>query len=421
MSLVDTPLEERVNFLIFGGTGNLSRKKLLPAIYNLYRKKKIEIGIIILLGRKEEKFREIIKGYPEDFRSILKFKKFYAEREESFKHVIVPKGLNVLYLALPPSLFNITLEGIGRHLNIKNKRIVIEKPFGLNLESAKDLNRIIEKYFSEEEIFRIDHFLGKTQVQNILSFKFSNVLFEKTLNSDFVSKVEVIAFEQEGVEGRESYYEEVGALRDMVQNHILLLCVLTAMETPPSPKELPKERERTLKFFKILSEGEILKHYKKGRYKAYKGKVETYVEGVFFVENTRWGGVPFFFKTGKRLKEKRTEIRVFFKDTPQAYSNLFGCKPKKNLLSFNLFPELSVTLRINLISPKGFFACNERVMWSANLRDLLGDIPSPYESLLLEVIRGDKKLFIGKEEVILMWEVIEPILRVWDKVETFVY
>ncbi|WP_461829728.1 glucose-6-phosphate dehydrogenase, partial [Aquifex sp.] len=234
MSSEDIPSRERINFVIFGGTGNLSRKKLIPAIYELSRKGKINLNEVLLLGRREEKFQEILGSFPEDFSRLLRFVKFFVEREESYKSLRIPEGLTIFYLALPPSLFKKALEGIGRFLNVKDKRIVIEKPFGLDLESAKELNRVIDCYFSEEEIFRIDHFLGKPQVQNILSFKFSNYIFDKVFNSEFVERVEVLALEKEGVEGREAYYEEVGALKDMVQNHILLLCALTAMDAPPS-------------------------------------------------------------------------------------------------------------------------------------------------------------------------------------------
>ena len=412
---------EKINFVIFGGTGNLSRKKLLPAIYELYKKGKIYLKEILLLSRKEEKFREIASSFPEDFRKFLKFVKFFVEKDEGFRSLELPLGLTVFYLALPPSLFKRALEGIGKHLNVKNKRIVVEKPFGLDLKSAKELNGVIDKYFSEGEIFRIDHFLGKPQVQNILSFKFSNFPFERLFSSEFVERVEILALEKEGVEGREAYYEEVGALKDMVQNHILLLCTLTAMEAPPNSKELVKERERTLKFFRKLSEEKVLRFFRKGRYREYKGRVETYAEGVFFVDNARWRDVPFFFKTGKRLGKKRTEVRVLFKNTPKAYLNIFDCEPNKNILTFKLFPELSVELTVNLISPKGFLACNESAVWKVDLKEVLGEVPSPYESLLLAVLEGDRRFFIGREEVILLWEVIEPILKVWNEVEEFVY
>ena len=421
MSLADTPLREKVNFVIFGGTGSLSRKKLLPAIYELSRKRKINLNKVFLLGRKEEKFEEIQNSFPEGFRKFLKFVKFSVEREESFRLLALEEGLTVFYLALPPSLFKKALEGIGKYLNVKNKRIVVEKPFGLDLKSAKELNEVISRYFSEEEIFRIDHFLGKPQVQNILSFKFSNFLFDELLSSKFVDKVEVLALEEEGVEGREAYYEEVGVLKDMVQNHILMLCTLISMDAPPSLEELVRERERTLRFFRKLSQEEVLKFFRKGRYREYKGRAETYAEGVFFVDNARWTGVPFFFKTGKKLGEKRTEVRILFKEVPKAYQSLFVCKPNKNILTFKLFPELSVELTVNLISPFGFLACSERKVWKIDLKEILSDVPSPYESLLLAVIEGDKRFFVGKEEVILLWEVVEPILKVWDKVEEFVY
>ncbi len=421
MSLENIPSREGVNFVVFGGTGNLSRKKLLPAIYELYRKRRIRHNRIFLLGRKEEKFKEILSSFPGDFVKLLRFVKFFVEKEESYKALQLTEGLTIFYLALPPSLFKVTLEGIGRFLNVRNKRIVIEKPFGLDLKSAKEFNRVIDRHFSEEEIFRIDHFLGKPQVQNILSFKLSNYIFDKAFCSEFVEKVEILALEKEGVEGREAYYEEVGALKDMVQNHMLLLCTLIAMDSPPSSEELVRERERTLRFFRRLSREEVLRFYKKGRYREYKGKAETYAEGVFFIDNARWRDVPFFFKTGKRMEEKRTEVRITFKNTPKAYLNIFGCEPLQNVLTFKLFPELSVELGVNLISPKGFLACNERTLWKVNLKDILGEVPSPYESLLLAVLEGDKRFFIGREEAILLWEVIEPILRVWDGVEEFVY
>ncbi len=421
MSSGDIPLRE-TEFVIFGGTGDLTRRKLLPALYNLHRKFKVPFRRIILLGRRNH--RRIPQNYDEEFRRLLNFLVLDVKREEDFlrlKEALSPDTLKVFYLAIPPFLFREALRGIGEHLRFPDRRVVVEKPFGLNLQEAKELNALIERYFREEEVFRIDHFLGKPQVQNILSFKLSNQIALGLLNRNYVERVEIVALEKEGVEGRRAYYDRVGALRDMVQNHLLMLLALVAMDTPPDSLSLQRERERTLRFVKIFSPEEVFAYFKRAKYREYEGEVETFVEGTFFLENERWVGVPFRVVTGKRMGEKRTEIRVFFRSVAPSVKRILGCVPPVNLLTFGLYPDLTVKMTVNVISPEGFFACSRGVEWKVDMREVLGEVPEAYESLLLDVLKGDRRIFIGKEEVITLWQITEPILEAFQNMEMGVY
>ncbi|GAB6065315.1 glucose-6-phosphate dehydrogenase (NADP(+)) [Aquifex pyrophilus] len=416
MSSEGIPSERKIDFIIFGGTGDLSRKKLLPAIDRI--KEKVNLGRVFILGRKKKKFEEIKSKVSENLKEKLNFVEFNVSDEESYKKLgkLLNKDvLNVFYLALPPYLFREALEGIGKFLNVPLKRIVIEKPYGLNLNDARELNDIVKRYFREEEIYRIDHFLGKPQVQNILSFKFSNPVFYGLLNRHYVEEVFVLALEREGVEGREAYYDRVGAIRDMVQNHMLMLSAFTAMELPSSPEEFHNEIKRTLKFFEFVRES-----LRRGKYKSYRGDVETFVHVRLSVKNERWEGVPFHIITGKKLREKRTEISIRFKNL-KSLEGIIGCVPKENILTFNIYPENAVSFSVNLISPYGFLSCAQSKEWKLYLKEALGEIPDAYESLLLDVIEGDRTLFLDGEEAELLWKITEPLLEQAQKVPLEVY
>ncbi|AAC06740.1 glucose-6-phosphate dehydrogenase (NADP(+)) [Aquifex aeolicus] len=414
MSSGDTELRKRIEFIIFGGTGDLSRNKLIPAILKL--KDKIDLKKIYILGRNRKKFEEIKEKF-KDFSELFVFVEFLAEREESYKNIssiLGKESLKVFYLAVPPDLFKEILENVGKYLNFPEKRIVIEKPFGLSLKHAKDLNKIISVYFKEEEIFRIDHYLGKPQVQNILAFKFSNYVFSEVLNKCLVEKVEVIALEEVGVEGRKAYYEKVGVIRDMLQNHMLLLSSLIVMRLPPRAEDFHFELKNALKRAEFESESLIL-----GKYKSYQGKAPTFALVKLHFDDERFTGVPFVLATGKKLKKKLTRVCIHFKNFPKEIERLLGCVPERNLLVFELYPEQEVSFRVNVISPLGFLRCTESINWRVSLKDVLGEIPEAYESLLLDVIRGDKTLFLDAEETEILWEKTEPLLKKEKEVLTY--
>ena len=416
MSSEGIPSKKEVEFIIFGGTGDLSRRKLIPAIDRI--KDKINLKKVFILGRKREKFEKIKESVSEKLREKLIFVEFEINDKRSYKklgNLLNKEFLKVFYLAIPPYLFKEALEGIGRFLNLPLKRIVVEKPYGLSLNNAKALNRIVKKYFKEEEIYRIDHFLGKPQVQNILSFRFSNSIFYELMNRHYVDEIFILALEREGVEGREAYYDRVGALRDMVQNHMLMLSLFTVMDFPSSPDEFHSEIKRTLKFFEFVKES-----LRRGKYKSYKGGVETFVYVELSVKNGRWEGVPIRIITGKKLKEKRTEIKIRFKNI-KSLERIIGCTPGDNLLTFNIYPENGVSLSVNLISPYGFLRCAQSKEWKLYLKEALGDIPDAYESLLTDIISGDRTLFLDDEEVELLWEITEPLLEYAKKVPIEVY
>ncbi|RUM29903.1 MAG: glucose-6-phosphate dehydrogenase, partial [Aquifex sp.] len=349
MSSEDTKLKRRVDFIIFGGTGNLSQSKLIPAILKL--RDRVSIDRIFLLGRNRKKFEGIKEKFKE-FSEFFEFIEFYAERKESYEKIskVLKEGsLKIFYLAVPPDLFKTILENVGKFLNLPDKRIVIEKPFGLSLKEAKELNGIISKHFKEEEVFRIDHYLGKPQVQNILAFKFSNYVFSEILNKCLIEKVEVLALEDVGVEGREAYYEKVGVVRDMVQNHMLLLSSLIVMRPPVKVEDFHFELKNTLKRAHFEPESLIL-----GRYKSYGGKAPTFALVKLHFDEERFFGVPFLLVTGKRLKRKLTRVCIQFKNFPKEVEKLLGCVPERNLLTFELYPKQEVSFKVNVISPLGF-------------------------------------------------------------------
>ena len=408
MNSEGTPLEKKIEFIIFGGTGDLSRKKLLPALNKLY--KEINLKKVLILGRNEEKFRNIKKNLPEDFAKNLGFIKFHIEDTEKFRELIksISKDtLKIFYIALPPNLFSVVLENIGRFLNVKDKRIVIEKPYGLSLKDARNLNEIVRKYFTEEEIFRIDHFLGKIQVQNILSFKFSNLLFSQILNACFIDKVEILMLENIGVEGRKTYYNQVGAIKDMLQNHLLMLTALVALDTPADIKDFHNEIKRILKRIRFSTEDFYIT-----KYESYTGNVETFVAVKLLIEKEEWKGVPFLIATGKKLKEKISRICIHFKKPVDSLEKLLVCVPDRNILIFDIFPENTVRLKVNFISPLGFLKCSESVEWRISLREIVGKLIDPYQSLLIDIIKGDRTLFLDDKEVEILWEKTESLIEV---------
>ncbi|ADC90207.1 Glucose-6-phosphate dehydrogenase [Thermocrinis albus DSM 14484] len=402
-------------FFILGGTGDLARKKLLPALARLIEKGKKIKAVYSLARSSREDWEKVACSFSSSAKALCKFMPFDVRSKESYqllaKELSSLKGKKLIfYLALPPSLFEDAVRNLGIILrNFTNPRsIVIEKPFGYDLTSARKLNSLLKRYFVEEEIFRIDHFLGKDTVQNIFSLRFSNILFEGVWNRNFVDNVQILALEDTGVEGREGYYDSVGAVRDMLQNHLLQILTFTAME-PPCCMEQEAIRDEKVKLLKNLS----FVSFVKGQYIGYpvKGsRTETFVLAKAYVDNLRWQDVPFYLMTGKKLARRLTQITVVFRKIPKGFMALLDCMPRQNRVVFQVSPESKIKISIELRPPNwNFMACP--IETTIEHSTTQGVDTSPYETLLEDIMEGDQSLFIRDDEVEALWQKVEPLLQ----------
>jgi len=390
-------------FFIFGGSGDLARKKIYPVLRKLYKEGQLSnLRGVYALARDENGLPELSKEWEEDFGKLFKFIPFDVTSNESYKNLGKEienlKGVELIfYLALPPTLFETTIRHLGSLLRkfSNPRKIVIEKPFGFNFLSADRLNSVLHKYFIEDEIYRIDHFLGKGAVQSIFSFRFSNSIFEGIWNKNFVDHVQISALEDIGVEGRAGYYDRIGALRDMVQNHLLQILSFLAMEPPCC---LEPERIRDEKIKLLLSIREIRKKDVKH-------------------DNLRWQGVPFYLRTGKKLNRKLTEIVIVFKEIPGGFAKLLDCFPQPNVIAFQIAPRNVITLKIQLRPPaQRFISCPVESRLDFDMEEYYHEkIPEAYEMLIKDILEGDHSLFIRADETLQAWKIVEPILEAWEE------
>ena len=445
--------------VIFGASGDLTGRKLLPSLYELHVKNLLPDRFCILGAARteytDEEYRafekehilEAAKDKGVDEKQLDSFLKriFYLafDSTDSAEYVKLKDRIQSLqkqehlpdkiiyYLATPPAMYEripAFLQDNG--MNIAHnpggwRRIIIEKPFGTSLESAQNLNEHLRKIFEEKEIYRIDHYLGKETVQNILVLRFSNGIFEPLWNRNYIDSVEISATETLGVENRGKYYDEAGALRDMVQNHLMQLMAFTAMESP-SVFEPEPIRDEIVKVFRALhayTPHEMNTWIVRGQYNGYREEknvapdsdTETYVAMKMFIDNWRWSGVPFYIVTGKKLPEKRSEIVINFKSTPH---QLFAgqCSGGScNKLIIRIQPDESISLRFGLKMPGAGFTVKQVGM---NFRyDSLSDnyLPDAYERLLLDAMLGDSTLYARSDALEASWRIIDPILKHWEK------
>jgi glucose-6-phosphate 1-dehydrogenase len=453
---------------IFGGSGDLTNRKLIPALYNLYidnylpdqfyiigvgrtsfpsheayRAKLLE-GVQQFSRRKDEqngawkKFSDNIQYFEKD----LSDDKTYAEiinwiKEKASEWNAQPTV--IFYLAVAPQM----APGIATKLSAnkictdsKNTRIVFEKPFGHDLQSARELNKLLAGMFDESQIYRIDHYLGKETVQNILAFRFANALFEPVWNSNYIDHVQISAAETVGVEDRGSYFEQAGALRDMVQNHILqLLCMIT-MEAPTSfeADEIRNKKVDVLNAIRKISieevhaltargqyaggwmKGDEVPGYRKEKNVDPHSPVETFVAAKFYVDNWRWQNVPFYVRTGKHLYEKTTLIVIQFKDAPRyAFPKEAAETWRPNRLIFSIQPQTDIRIRFQAKHPGPKMALDPVDMVFNYAEAYDGQEPEAYETLLEDVIEGNPTLFMRADQVEAAWKVIMPITEAWQK------
>ncbi|WP_340694476.1 glucose-6-phosphate dehydrogenase [Hydrogenobacter thermophilus] len=426
-------MNRKFSFFIIGGTGDLSRKKLLPALYKLYKEGHFKnLHKVYSLAREESKeWKDLVGSFnePEKFENFLHF----DVRSDSSYHELgkVLQRLRgqelIFYLALSPFLFETTVRKLGRLLRTYTnpRKIVVEKPFGFDLTSAKKLNQILYTYFVEEEIYRIDHFLGKETVQNIFSLRLSNTIFEGLWNKNFVDHVQILALEDIGIEGRGEYYDKVGAVRDMLQNHMLQMLSFLAMEPPccMHPEYIRDEKVKLLRSVRRVSDTV------KGQYEGYpseKGvgentRTETFVAIKLYIDNLRWQDVPFYLMTGKRLSKKLSQITVVFREIPRSFAKLLDCMPKQNKIVFQTAPKNKIAIHFELRPPAGkFISCPIETIMEYDMESYAGTkLPEAYETLILDIVEGDRSLFIRGDEVEIMWEIVEPIMD--DKIEVYTY
>jgi glucose-6-phosphate 1-dehydrogenase len=464
-SLEPLPTADSCLLVIFGASGDLTRRKLIPGLYNLACVGCMNPQFEVLgVGRTEmssDQFRAKLRESAsqssdtrnfndsqwKEFEQRLQYfagdigdEQFYARLGERLGEMrkLVSTQNHLFYVSTPASVAGPIVEGLARagmnHSQGGWARIILEKPFGHDLKSAQELNEIVHKSFDEKDVFRIDHYLGKETVQNILVFRFGNSLFEPVWNRNYIDFVEITAAETVGVESRAGFYEETGALRDMVANHLLQLLALTAME-PPIEFEADSvrgQKVQVLKSIRPMTVEEVAKRTVRGQYGPGEvdGKLvpgyreeqgvkkdsvtETYAAVEFYVDNWRWAGVPFFIRTGKHLARQSSEIRVHFKRTPQA---LFASTPYEqlgpNVITLRIQPDDGISIAFDVKQP------------GSHMRALTVDSnfsyeaafgakgPPAYETLLLDSMRGDATLFTRRDEVEAEWRIITPIEQAW--------
>ena len=444
------PVED-FDLVIFGGTGDLARRKILPGLYRRYRSGQMPEGSRIIGAarsaidadgyRKEVKaaLHEFVPSAARDAKTIdgflesIDYVAIDAMGEggwDSLSKMLRKDVVRAFYFSVAPSLFGALAERLHGHSCAgPSCRIVVEKPFGRDLESARALNKTLRDHFDESQIYRIDHYLGKETVQNLMAVRFGNVLFEPLWNAQYVDHVQITVAETVGVDGRGAYYDKSGAMRDMVQNHLMQLLCLTAME-PPSRFEPDSVRDEKLKVIRALEpvsqqnivRGQYADSASQEGYLTQVGdpasRTESYIAMKVDISNWRWAGVPFYLRTGKRLKARYSEIAIVFKDAPHS---IFGQENGKhrNVLTIRLQPNEGMDLFVTIKEPGPGGMRLVDVPLDMTFADALGpdveDVPDAYERLIMDVIRGNQTLFMRGDEVEAAWAWTDPLIEGWSE------
>ncbi|HDR52725.1 MAG TPA: glucose-6-phosphate dehydrogenase [Mariniphaga anaerophila] len=445
--------------VIFGASGDLTKRKLIPALYDLHLQNLLPEKFAVLGASRTElsdsDFRKKADEFlPEeketaDFKKLLFYEPVSPTEPADFERLKsrlekLEKDNNIdpnyiFYLSTPPSVYeNIAQNLAGQKLSKSDKyfrRLIVEKPFGTDFDTARKLNKDLLHFFDENQIYRIDHYLGKESVQNMLVTRFANGIFEPLWNRNFVERVEVTSAESLGVEGRGGYYEHSGALRDMLQNHLLQLVGFVAME-PPVVIEADAIRNEIVKVFQALrpiTEEQVKEFVVRGQYiastiknaqvKGYReekgvdpnSRTETFVAMKFYIDNWRWGGVPFYIRTGKKLPARVTEIVIHFKQVPHHLFNNMGMPgPIDNQLVIRIQPDEGILLKFRMKTPGAGFQA-QTVNMDFHYSDLAEiRLPSAYERLLLDCMQGDATLYSRGDAVEEAWKFVQPILNAWN-------
>ncbi len=441
---------EPFDLVIFGGTGDLARRKILPGLFRRFVAGQIEPEARIIGAARSELddagYRAFVSEAIADFggnetRQKKKLKSFLdmlgyvtvdAKGDTGWEELaerVTDDRIRAFYFSVGPGLFGDLAKRLHKHgMADAQSRIVVEKPFGRDLESARDLNRGLAQHFDESQIYRIDHYLGKETVQNLMAVRFGNMLFEPLWNSQYVDHIQITVAETVGVGDRGGYYDKSGAMRDMVQNHMMQLLCLIAME-PPAKFDPDAVRDEKLKVIRALDPVEkddlVRGQYEgDGTQPGYRNQVEnrdstteSFVALKLHISNWRWAGTPFYLRTGKRLRERASEIAVVFKDTPHS---IFGPEAgnHRNILTIKLQPNEGIELGVTIKEPGPGGMRLVDVPLDMTFAEALGpeeaDFPDAYERLIMDVIRGNQTLFMRGDEVEAAWAWTDPIIAGWQ-------
>jgi len=425
-------------FVIFGATGNLTYKKLLPALYQLISNNSFSKDTkIVCIGRRSfttqsfiddavkkanekidwDSFKDNLFYYQMDIESMPDYSKLktYIEFNCHFNN-----ANTIFYLATSPEFFPTIAKGINKGKLVvagdQNVRVVFEKPFGENLDTAKKYNQILKQYFDESQIYRIDHYLGKEMIQNILVVRFSNKIFEDIWSNKGIKSISISAKETEGIMGRGGYYDKAGALRDMVQSHLMQMLSLVAME-PPESFQTDDIREKKVELIRKLKIDFQSENILAGQYKGYKSErnvdsnsnTETFVFLKTEIDTERWKGVPFYLITGKRLDEKKSEINIEFLENSHRHKQWTEESIPANRLIIRVDPEDGITFQINTKHPGLTLDVRPTILDYCHKCQAIGNLPEAYEKLLMDIAKGDSTLFPRWDEIENSWQFIDRI------------
>ncbi|MHC4265535.1 MAG: glucose-6-phosphate dehydrogenase [Planctomycetota bacterium] len=456
--------------VVFGASGDLVHRKLIPSIFHLFKRELMHEKFYLLGASRtefsDEQFRQAaqksimadddklateqvqpflkklyyINGDYNDISFFKNIKTKLSELDQQYKADLC----HIFYLAVPPVLYDGIIDSLGRAgMSCEDKsnsrplpRLVVEKPFGKDLQTSLELNQQIHHCFDESQTYRIDHYLGKETVQNILMFRFANAIFEPVWNRNFIDNIQITACESVGVEHRAGYYDQSGALRDMFQNHMLGMLALVAMEPPTSfdADHIRDEKVKLLRSIEPVDLNTLDKYIVRGQYgpgltneKEVPGyldeegvgpqsKTETFVAVKILVGNLRWKGVPFYLRTGKRLGSKNTEITITFKKVPHSMFTSFGINDlPANILIMKIQPEEGISLSFQAKRP-GSKACIGTLNMSFNYQEVFGaKVPEAYQRLLLDCMLGDQTLFTREDDIEVSWTLLTPVLEAWQR------
>ncbi len=438
------------DLVVFGGTGDLARRKILPALFRRYCAGQMQAGTRIVAAARTEMdsaaYREMVAAALDEFdtphahdadqrRAFLDGLHYVTldatgtQGWEELAALMSRDRIKAYYFSVGPALFGPLAERLHEYgMSDDEARIVVEKPFGRDLESARALNLTLARHFTESQIYRIDHYLGKETVQNLMAIRFGNMLFEPLWNSQYVDHIQITVAETVGVGGRADYYDRSGAMRDMVQNHLMQLLCLIAME-PPAKFDPSAVRDEKLKVIRAL-DPVVPNDIVRGQYRGVDDKpgyaehvenaastVESFIALKAHISNWRWAGTPFYLRTGKRLRARNSEIAVVFKEAPHS---IFGAEAgrHRNILTIRLQPNEGIDLGVTIKEPGPGGMRLVDVPLDMTFTEALGpdaeDVPDAYERLIMDVIRGNQTLFMRGDEVEAAWAWTDPIIADWE-------